>query len=284
MEKRDEYSNLILLCPTHHSEIDKFLEKWVSERLEQGLISYRPIDISKFLEKIKDAWSAFASSKVWMIGCLTPLRVEDDSIDPLENGIIETINNIEMPDDGFWDRHLNTYHTRPNENGIVNLNISDLENGYGHKISVFRNGHCEFLFCLEASVKRITGYAREKESNAIGSSRVIRYTHLAEVMLKQNKALKTIWARHLPFKNMALTFEILNTQNTLLFSRKKEGGGDLYGFPVEANQLNHTLIVDKEFDEKIIIDLILKRFVNYFGMVLNQFYNIKGKFSRPKKL
>lgn len=168
---------------------------------------------------------------------------------------------------------MNTYLTRPNENGIVNLNISDLENGYGHKINVFRNGHCEFLFCIEASVQGITAYAREKDSAAIGSSRVIRYTHIAEVVIKQVKALKAIWLNYLPFKNMVLTFEILNTQNTLLFSRKKEWGGALYGFSVAANNLKHTLIVEKEFDEKFIIDLVLKRFANYFGMVLDQIYN-----------
>jgi hypothetical protein len=189
-----------------------------------------------------------------------------------------------LPDDGFWEPHLNTYLTRPNENGIVNLNISDLENGYGHKINVFRNGRCEFLFCIEASVQGITAYAREKDSAAIGSSRVIRYTHIAEVVIKQVKALKAIWLNYLPFKNMVLTFEILNTQNTLLFSREKEWGGALYGFPVAANNLKHTLIVEKEFDEKFIIDLVLKRFANYFGMVLDQIYTTKGEFCRPKKL
>ncbi|MDL1981226.1 MAG: HNH endonuclease [Deltaproteobacteria bacterium] len=70
-----------------------------------------------------------------------------------------------------------------------------------------------------------------------------------------------------------ISYEILNTQNTLLFSRKKEWGGALYGFLVAANNLKHTLIVEKEFDEKFIIDLVLKKFANYFGMVLDQIYN-----------
>ncbi len=297
--KRDEYSNLLLLCPNHHSEIDKYSEKWpvsklhevktkhenwVSERLEDGVISYQPIDNSLFLETIKGTWGIFASSNVWIICCLTPLRVEDDSINPLEDVIIETINSIRLPNDGFWEPHLNTYHTRPNENGIVNINISDIENGYGHKINVFRNGHCEYLFCLEASVKSITGYAKEKDSKEIGLSRVIRYTHVAEVMTNQIRSLKSIWAKCLPFKNMTLTVEILNTHNTILFSREKEWGGALYGFPVDANNLNHTLIVERDFDANFVIDLVLKRFVNYFGMVLDQIYTIKGDFCRPTKL
>ncbi len=189
-----------------------------------------------------------------------------------------------MPDDGFWDPHLNTYHTRPNENGIVNLNLSDLENGYGHKINLFRNGHCEFLFCIEASVQSITNYAREKDSDTKRSACVIRYTYIAEVITKQIKALKTIWLNCLPFKNMELTFEIMNTHKTLLYSRKKEWNEALYGYPVEANNLKYTLIVEKEFDEASISELVLKRFVNYYGMVLDQIYTTRGEFCRPKKL
>jgi hypothetical protein len=109
LEKRDEYSNLILLCPTHHSEIDTFIEKWpvskihevknnhekwVSDRLEQGIISYKPIDNSNFIETIQKAWGNLASSKVWINSCITPLRIEDDSIDPLKDEITETINSI----------------------------------------------------------------------------------------------------------------------------------------------------------------------------------------------
>lgn len=297
--KRDEYSNLILLCPNHHSEIDTYREKWpvsklhdiksdhekwVSERLGEGAISYQPVDNSIFLESRKRSWQEFASTRIWIISSVTPLRVEDDSINPLAASVIDTINSIRLPNDGFWDPHLNTYNTRPNENGIVNLNISEIENGYGHKINIFRNGHCEYLFCLEASTERITEFAREKDSDAIGFSRIIRYTHVAEVMSNQIKTLKFVWDKCLPFKNMTLTSEIINTHNTLLFSREKEWGGALYGFPVEANSLNHTLVVDKESDVDSLIDLVLKRFVNYFGMVLNQIYTTKGEFCRPKKL
>ena len=63
--ERDKYSNLILLCPTHHSETDKNFsdwpvtklleikakhESWVSEQLSNGNISVTIIDNAKFLK------------------------------------------------------------------------------------------------------------------------------------------------------------------------------------------------------------------------------------------
>ena len=301
LEKRDEYSNLILLCPNHHSEIDKYSkkwptaklhevkanhEKWVSDSLDKGIISYQPIDNSDFLKSIEGAWSTFASSRVWLICGLTPLRIEDDAINPLEDRIIEAINSIRLPNSGLWDLHLNKYHTRPNENGIINLNVSNIENGYGHKISIFRNGHCEYLLCLEASIKQITDHAMyiDKDFKTIGSSHIIRYTHVAEAMTNQIKTLKSLWERCLPFKNMTLTLEILNTHETLLFSSEKSYEGGVYGFPVEANNLNHTLIIEKDFDTALVIASVLKRFANYFGMVLDQIYTPEGNFSRPEKI
>ena len=81
LAKRDDYSNLMLLCPNHHSEIDKLAdswpslklhqikndhEKWVSEQLEHGVLSFKPIDNSQYLEKMYDSWVSF--SKYHKIG------------------------------------------------------------------------------------------------------------------------------------------------------------------------------------------------------------------------
>lgn len=63
--ERDKYNNLILLCPTHHTEIDKNHsdwsvdklhriktehESWVSEQLSTGNITVATIDNSEFIE------------------------------------------------------------------------------------------------------------------------------------------------------------------------------------------------------------------------------------------
>src|SRR5712691_12280199 len=68
---RDAYDNLILLCPTHHVQLDKdpatwtvarlrsmkaAHESWVSEQLGAGGIRVAPIDNSAFLAQREAAW------------------------------------------------------------------------------------------------------------------------------------------------------------------------------------------------------------------------------------
>ncbi|MDL2124552.1 MAG: HNH endonuclease [Deltaproteobacteria bacterium] len=299
LAKRDDYSNLMLLCPNHHSEIDKLAdswpssklhqikedhEKWVSEQLEHGVLSFKPVDNSEYLEKIYDAWVSFSKSQIWVVASLTPLRVDDDSIDPLDDAIIETLNSIHLPGNGFRESYINKYDTRPDENGITNIRTKYLEKGDGHKILIFRNGHCEFLFCLEGSINSITEYAKNREPDKIGSSRIIKYTYLALVITKQLETLKIIWTKCLQFKNMTLTITILNTRNSMLYSRERDPRGALYGYPVQTDRLQYCFIVDRYSELDHLIDIILKRFVNYFGLVLHNILDHNGKFVRPEKL
>ena len=300
ISKRDDYSNLILLCPNHHSEIDKCIdswpvseikqkkeehEKWVSEKLERGDLSFQQVDNSQFIEATHNVWKSFAEQKVWVVSSITPLSVNDDSIDPLDDKIIETLNNLQMPKDGgFWEDYMNRYDTRPDENGITNIRLKNMSEGDGHKVSIYRNGHSEFLFCMEGSVNNITKYAVDKEPDVVRSSRIIRYTHLAEVITKEVKALYEIWAKCLQFKNMTLTISILNTGNLLLFSREGDSRGALYGYPVQSDKLNYSIIIDKNDQHKTLTEIILKRFVNNFGLVLHELYNAKNEFIRPEKI
>ena len=297
ISKRNDYSNLILLCPNHHSEIDKSVdawpvskiiqtkeehEKWVSKRLESGDLSFKQVDNSKFIEATHNNWKSFANGKIWVVSSITPLSVNDESIDPLDDNIIETLNNLNLPKDGgFWEDYINKYDTRPDENGITNIRLKNISDGDGHKISIYRNGHTEFLFCMEGSVNSITSYALDKEPSVVGSSRIIRYSHLAEVITKELKALCEIWTNCLQFKNMTLTISILNTGNLLLFSREKDPRGALYGYPIQSDNLNFSFIIDKADNYENLNGKILKRFVNNFGLVLHEIYNAKGQFVRP---
>ncbi len=298
-ENRDDYTNLILLCPNHHSEIDKQPElwptaklhcikheheAWVSSQLEQGIFRYASIDNSDFIERTEAAWNNFAGSHVWAIAALTPLSINDDSIDPLDENVIATLNGIDLPNDNFWVSELNRYHTTPDENGISNLKLENLNAGDGHKVSIFRNGHCEFLFCLEGSVRQITEATPKSDLEANGVFRVFRYTHLAEVIRKQIYALKTIWINCLRFKNMTFTIQILNTNQTMLFSSIRDRRGGIYGIPVQSNSLRFSLVLDTNFDPDYLIERSLKRYVNYFGLVLDDVFNENGEYIRPRKL
>jgi len=189
-----------------------------------------------------------------------------------------------LPDDRFWDSHVNAYDTRPDENGVSNIRLGNLTKGDAHKLSIFRSGHCEFLFCLESSVESITQHAREVDSASIGSSRIIRYSHLAEVITRQIIALKAMWINCLQFKNMTFTVEVLNTRETLLYSREKEWGGALYGYPVQSNKLHYSFVADRKFEPKELIETCLKRLVTYFGLVLDEMMNNNGELKRPRKI
>jgi hypothetical protein len=83
---------------------------------------------------------------------------------------------------------------------------------------------------------------------------------------------------------MTLTVEILNTRDTLLYSREKEWGGALYGFAVQSDKLHYSTVLDRGFETKELAETCLKRFVNYFGLILDEILNDKGKFARPRKI
>jgi hypothetical protein len=296
--ERDNYSNLILVCPTHHVQIDKnpdewAVEKlrqikashegWVSQQLDQGNISVRAIDNSKFISTRIESWNEFAKGKVWVVVSITPLNIGGDLINPIDSQFINEINRIELPHKISRNPIVNSYNTRPNENGLVNDELEDLSKGDAHRIQVFRNGHCEFMICLQGSVDQMTSQANKYDPESRGL-RVVRYPHLAECILFQINALFKLWIKCLPFKDMLLSSHILNTKNTMLYSRHISSNGPLYGYPVESNLLEIKDIVNKNTSAIEAGDLLVKTFVNYFGLVLNHVRDQKGDLVMPSKL
>ncbi|BCL37849.1 HNH endonuclease signature motif containing protein [Nostoc sp. MS1] len=126
-EQRDEYNNLILLCPTHHTLIDKNEkewtveklkciklehENWVTNQLSQNNIYINQIDNSKFIELREKEWINFAGNQLWVIASLTPLNIYDDSINPLTPQLYNLINSLRLPQfDGYsmLSYNLNPY-------------------------------------------------------------------------------------------------------------------------------------------------------------------------------
>lgn len=296
--ERDNYSNLILVCPTHHVQIDKnpnewAVEKlrqikashegWVSQQLDQGNISVRAIDNSKFISTRIESWNEFAKGKVWVVVSITPLNTAGDLINPIDSQFINEINRIELPHEISRNPIVNSYNTRPNENGLVNDELEDLSKGNAHRIQVFRNGHCEFMICLQGSVDQITSEANKNDPKSRGF-RVVRYTDLAECISFQINALFKLWIECLSFKDMLLSSHILNTKNTMLYSRHISFIGHLYGYPVESNLLEIKDIVNRKTSAIDVCELLVKTFVNSFGLVLNHVRDQKGDLVRPDKL
>lgn len=299
IEQRNEYSNLILLCPTHHRMIDnnpeewtveklKQLkqdhEKWVSIQLEQGRIAIPSIDNSIFLASRKKEWLDFAKDYVWVISSITPLDISEDAINPLNSILLEALNGFKLPDSISNNPIVNRYHTRPNVCGVINNDLHGIKDGSGHQIQIFRNGHCEFLICLEGSTRQITKDARDKHPDELGDIRILRYTEIAECFFNQIHALKNLWDRGLPFNDMSITTLITNTNSTRLYSKERRWEGPVFGFTVNLKVLEYSTVINKKADHISVSDLVIKRFINYFGLIASTVFDVNGNLIRPERL
>ena len=213
---------------------------------------------------------------------LTPLNIADEITDPLEPSLINLINNLTLPVNITEVSAPNRYNTCPNEYGIVNENLKDTENGLGYRIQVGRNGHCEICFCLESSIREASEYASSKNKQLLGI-RIIRYTDIASSILNQFENLKKLWSQTLPLNDMLMTVVITSTASTRLFS--KEGGfKDTLGSLIKASKLEYGSVINKDFEIKSTAEAFIKRFVNYFGLVLDNVFDEQGNLVRPSFL
>ncbi|MFP5269620.1 HNH endonuclease [Coleofasciculus sp.] len=303
-EERDEYSNLILLCPTHHTLIDKNPEEWtveklklmkleheqwVTNKLEQDKIYINQIDNSDFIESREKEWKKFAGTKVWVIVSLTPLNISDDSIDPLNRELLTLINSCRLPD--FYDMHsplssfINSYNTRPNEYGVVNEDLSYISQGFGYKIMVSRNGHCEFMLCLEGFVQEDTKSGQTRSFMPDPHNRVLRYEDVAKSFRNQIHNLIEIWSLSLPFNDTLLTAMITNTSSTnLLYTGRQLWTGYAFSSPVHSPNLNHKKVINKNEKALDLSEYFIKRFVNYYGLTIDRIFNEDGTLALPRRL
>src|SRR6266478_1256633 len=208
LDERDNYSNLMLLCPTHHCKIDKDPdtwsrsklvdqksehEQWVSSQLDQGRIAVLPVDNAAFLRERETEWKQFSTERVWAVASITPLSIYGDVIDPLSARFREFYDSLRILRAPNGDEPVNRMLTRPSVYGLVNEDLRSLSDGDGHRIEVFRNGHCEYLVCLQGSVERITEVMRERLGTRLQAEKVIRYTDLADTIKNQLEAVSTLW-------------------------------------------------------------------------------------------
>ncbi|MFW9257403.1 HNH endonuclease [Nostoc sp. CALU 546] len=292
-EQRDECSNLILLCPTHHTLIDSNPEEWkveklkqikaehenwVSSQLENGRIYINKIDNSTFLKVREEEWIKFVGNHVWSIVSLTPLHISNDSLNPLNPDLLKSIHTLKLPQ--FYgytsiSDNINQFNTRPNEYGVINEELRHIEQyKFGHKIQVFRNSHCEFMICLEGVAS---------SANTL-STRVLTYEDIALSFTTQINGLINIWTKHLELNDMLLTTLITNTTNTNLYSGKKTWNGYELGFTVTSQVLKYNKNINRCETLESVQESVIKRFVNYFGLNIDRVFGEDGKFNQPSKL
>lgn len=295
----DSYDNLILLCPTHHVEVDKDPaawsvarlravkadhEAWVSEQLGIGGIRVAPIDNTSFLAERETSWIKFGRGEAGMALSLTPLRVISDTLNPLDSSVTDVLEQARVPNGYPSGEQVNRYRTRPTEFGIANQDLPAPNNSSGHSIQIFRAGHCEYFFELGDSVNQVTGVSKERGVDLKGASRVLRYTDLAEIADFGLNWLALAWRTILPFNYMTFCGAMVNTASTTLYSREDHRRQGLHGFSVNSPILRYTEVLSKSFDKDALLLEFLRRIVNSYGLMLYKVFDEKGEYIRPEKM
>ncbi len=293
--ERDTYKNLILLCPTHHTNIDKNYqdwsverllkiktdhEAWVSEQLNTGNINISKIDNAKFLESRQFAWQELSRNHVTIAISLTPLRISSDNINAMDANIQESLNEarlrITMPAE-----RVNAYDTRPTESGILNEKFPQLPERKGHSFQIFNSGHCEYFRELGYDIDRITEVSRERNADTNGATYVIHYIHIAEIIDAGINWLNLLWDNVLPFEYMDFRVTILNSKGTTLFSYEDDWGGSVFGHPTRSGKLEYSDVVTKGDDFELLSLQVLQWLSNCYGLVLEKKHDDNGKYIRP---
>jgi hypothetical protein len=296
---RDTYDNLILLCPTHHVEIDKNHaawpierlraikadhEAWVSEQLGIGAFKVSPIDNTSFLAEREASWIEACRGEVGMVLSLTPLRVSNDTLNPLDKSVTDILEQARVPNGYQSGEQVNRYRTRPTEFGIANQDLPAPHNTCGHSIQIFRAGHCEYFCELGDSVNQVTIVSKEQGVDLKGASRVLRYTDLAEIAHFGLDWLVHAWRTILPFNYMTFCGAIVNTTSTTLYSREDHRRQGLHGFTVSSPVLKYTEVLSKSFDKDTLLLEFLRRIANSYGLMLYRVFDDKGEYVRPEKM
>ncbi|MGJ5673687.1 MAG: hypothetical protein ACR9NN_08790 [Nostochopsis sp.] len=116
------------------------------------------------------------------------------------------------------------------------------------------------------------------------STRILLYEDIAKSFRSQIGGLINIWHMHLPFNDMLLTATITNTANSILCSGRKYFMGYEFGSPVNLNLLKYSKVINKTENSKLVIEYFIKRYVNFFGLNLDNVFDEKGNLNLPSKL
>jgi hypothetical protein len=293
--ERDCYKNLILLCPTHHIDIDKNCndwsveklqniknnhEAWVSEQLSIGNIRVTEIDNTEFIRNRLQIWHVLSRDHVAAVLSLTPLRITGDQIDTIDEKVQLALEEANLPGKNPIQR-VNRYHTRPSEHGLVNEKFPDLPKRFGHSCHIFRNGHCEYFQELGSDTDRITERIKEKDEDIKGAVFVIRYTDIAEVVDSGLAWLERLWQTILPYEYLDFQCMLLNTKCTTLFSSQDNWGESIFGHPTISERLIYKDILTKGHDFSLLELNVLKWVANCYGLVLHSKLDSNGKYTRP---
>lgn len=294
-EKRDTYSNLILLCPTHHREIDKNEidwssdklrlvktehEQWVSSMLTRSEIAVTEIDNSDLLNARTRFWADFCEGGLGISVSLTPLRIEPDVVNVLDKRSQDTLESALVAGQGY-EVTLNRYRTRPSEHGICNERHGEPGGLDGYSFHLFSSGHIEVIYALNSES---AGFAKQCEGRVgdhHGATKLIRYTELAERIIASAAWCRQAWQQLLPFRYMDFRVQIISAQGLTIFSYEDNWGAGVFGHPLTSDHLTFKEVYEKdEFDAEIGAK-VLGWIARSFGLQLMNIEDERGQLARP---
>jgi hypothetical protein len=294
VDQRDDYNNLVLLCPTHHKIVDDNVvdwpierliqmkadhEKWVANQLETGGISVRDLSGGEFLTNHTQRFLQSVGNSTWVFAALTPLSTTDEAINPKSKTVIDSINKTRLPQVHCVNPVVNTHHTRPSEFGLLNEDLR--EQGKGHRIEVFRNGHMEMTVCIEGMSQYITS-VYGKSINI--QRKLIHFNHLRDCLETETIFLVRTWQEALPFYNMVFSAVLTDTEGTNLVFSSRGYPREQLSHPMRSSQLSFVRVVDKSTTENELLHSSLERFVESYGWVLPTLNDNDGSPSIPSVL
>lgn len=289
VEERDEYDNLVLLCPTHHKIVDdsecdwsverlRLLkaehEKWVANQLEVGGITVHDLQGTEFLTNHIQKFVESVGNVTWVYAALTPLSINQDAIDAKSERIVGSINQTQLPSALCVNSVVNVYHTRPSEFGLQNEDFREVSNGKGHRIEVFRNGHVEMRICIEGPSRDITNEHRRHDS---ALKKLIYFNDLRDCLESEIMLLARTWNQCLPFYNMVFSAVLTGTEGSNLAVPGKKS------YSARSNSLMFNRVVDRTTSKDELLHSALERIVESYGWILPKLREINGEPSMPQE-
>lgn len=302
---RDQYENLILLCPNHHKTIDNDFTKWtidklkktkaehelwVNERLEQGTLVPTHLDSPDFIKSRSLYWENKDDHR-WSLITLTPLKIQDDTIEPITDHFKEAIQNLQLPKQ--LNQNINASLTEPSVNGLINEDFRRVATGSGHRFELWRNGHIEFVLCLDFLFKSYQDskpksqedlrQIRADEPRLIFPKKLIPYGYFAKAIISQLKNILEFWQNsELPFNDMLISVVLIGFKDTSIVCPGGTYTGLREGRAAETNKITHSTVINRVISHEELIDIIVIRIVNSFGFELQNVLYPNGLLMTPE--
>jgi hypothetical protein len=295
-DQRDDYDNLILLCPTHHRIVDDNVsewpterlirmkvdhERWVANQLETGVISVRDLSGGEFLTNHTQRLIQSFPNASWIYAALTPLSITDEAINPKAKPVFDSINATLLPEVHCVSPAINTQLTRPSEFGLLNEDFRQLGEGKGHRIEIFRTGHIEMMICIEGMSQYITTVNRRRMNI---NRKFIHFQHMRDCLEAESDFLARIWQNALPFYNMVFSAVITDTEGTNLVFSSRRYSNEMVSPAMRSSALTFLRVVDKATTGDELFHSSLERFVESYGWVLPSLRDDDGSPSIPQAL